>query len=486
MTFRKYISALALIVAVAAAAAPKAHKSPLVVAQDGTGDYTTIQEAVYAVRDYTPIPVIIEVRNGVYREKLVIPSWKCNITIVGESVEGTVITWDDYAGKPLAYFGDDLAAMGTFCTHTVLVAGHRVTLENLTIENTAGRVGQAVALHTEGDEIIVRRCRLLGNQDTVFTGDERSHVYFDNCYICGTTDFIFGPAVCWFEHCHIHSLSDSYITAASTASDQPYGYVFNDCDLTAADGVAKVYLGRPWRAYAAVVFMHCRLGAHIVAAGWNNWRDAANERTARYAEYACSGPGADRMARVDWARELAPGQAALYTRSRVLGGDWYMRGQETVAVVAMDYAEPILAGGGSVSYIPRAVIYKMNGDYADYVPVTLSADGKTIISYPAPSDVSKASRPVKLDDGYWLDHRGIGEGTCFTSYTYAEYASLKQTPSPSDIMKRLKPEARVTEIVQLPVAVSQATPQYCNQLINAGLPGCNVVVSAPTTIRLKK
>ncbi len=188
-------------------------KTPLIVAQDGSGDFKTIQEAVYAVRDYTPVPITIKVKKGVYHEKLIIPSWKCDITISGESEENTVITWDDFAKKPLVYFGDSIAEMGTFRTHTVLVAGNRVTLENLTIENTAGRVGQAVALHTEGNQIIVRRCRLLGNQDTLFTGNEESHVYFDECYIDGTTDFIFGPATCWFESCRIHSKTDSYITA---------------------------------------------------------------------------------------------------------------------------------------------------------------------------------------------------------------------------------------------------------------------------------
>ena len=132
----------------------------LVVAQDGTGDYTSIQEAIYAIRDYTPEPITVFIKNGVYREKLIIPSWKCDITLRGESVENTIITCDDYAGKMLVYFGAMIEKMGTFRSHTLLVAGHRITLENLTIENTAGRVGQAVALHTEGDGIVIRNCRL--------------------------------------------------------------------------------------------------------------------------------------------------------------------------------------------------------------------------------------------------------------------------------------------------------------------------------------
>ena len=248
-------------------------KQLLIVAQDGSGDYTTIQEAIYAIRDYTPVPITVFIKNGVYNEKLIIPSWKCDITLEGENADSTIISYGDYAGKELIYFGDSIAKMGTFRSHTVLAAGHRITLENLTIENTAGRVGQAVALHTEGDQIIVRNCRLKGNQDTVFTGNEKSRVYFENCYIDGTTDFIFGPATCWFENCEIFSKQNSYITAASSAQENPFGYVFHNCRLAAADNVTKVYLGRPWRAYAAVTFIKCDLGRQIRPEGWENWRN---------------------------------------------------------------------------------------------------------------------------------------------------------------------------------------------------------------------
>ena len=298
-------------------------KQRLIVAQDGSGDYTSIQEAIYAIRDYTPIPITVFIKNGTYNEKVIIPTWKCDITLTGESADSTIITFGDYAGKEIVYFGDSITKMGTFRTHTMLVAGHRITLENLTIENNAGRVGQAVALHTEGDQIIVRNCRLKGNQDTLFTGDEKSHVYFENCYIDGTTDFIFGPAICWFENCQIHSKQNSYITAASTAAESPFGYVFHNCTLTAENDVNKVYLGRPWRAYAAVVFMECDLGKHIRYEGWENWRNPENEKTARYAEYHNSGEGAGIEKRVDWCRQLSKKEARKYTRKNVLGGDWW-------------------------------------------------------------------------------------------------------------------------------------------------------------------
>lgn len=321
---RSLTSTLAIFIGLSAWCVPEP-KTPLIVSQDGSGDFKTIQEAVYAIRDYTPVPITIKVKKGVYHEKLIIPSWKCDITITGEDEKNTIITWDDFAKKTIVYFGDSIAEMGTFRSHTVLVAGSRITLENLTIENTAGRVGQAVALHTEGNQIIVRRCRLLGNQDTLFTGNEESHVYFDECYIDGTTDFIFGPATCWFESCRIHSKTDSYITAASTSKERRFGYVFNNCDLTADDGVTKVYLGRPWRAYAAVVFMNCRLGKQIRPEGWENWRNPDNEKTARYAEFNCTGEGADIANRVKWCNQLNKSEAAYYTRDTVLAGSWWNR-----------------------------------------------------------------------------------------------------------------------------------------------------------------
>lgn len=288
----------------------------IVVSQDGSGDFVTIQEAVNSVRDFTPVPRVIRIKKGVYREKVEIPSWKCDITLQGDAPEETVIYYDDYAA---------LEQMGTFRTYTFLIRGNRVTLENLTIENRAGRVGQAVALHVEGDFVSVRNCRLLGNQDTLFTGNENSRQYYDHCYIEGTTDYIFGPATCWFDRCVLHSKSDSYITAASTPKDHPYGYVFYRCDLTASDGVSKVYLGRPWRPYSSVVFLMCRMGKHIRPEGWHNWRDAKNERTARYMEYNSEGEGSDSRSRVSWSVQLDRKDASLYTPERILGGNWFKK-----------------------------------------------------------------------------------------------------------------------------------------------------------------
>ena len=288
----------------------------IVVAQDGSGDFITIQDAINSVRDFTPVPRVIHIKKGIYYEKVEIPSWKCDITLKGDGPEETLIYYDDYAS---------LRRMGTFRTYTLQIRGNRVTLENLTVENRAGRVGQAVALHVEGDCVAVRNCRLLGNQDTLFTGNENSRQYYDRCYIEGTTDYIFGPATCWFDHCILHSKSDSYITAASTPENHKNGYVFYKCNLTAAEGVVNVYLGRPWRPYASVVFLECKMGRHIRPEGWHNWRNAENEKTARYAEYASIGEGANPESRVSWSLQLDKDDVSLYIPESVLGGDWFRK-----------------------------------------------------------------------------------------------------------------------------------------------------------------
>jgi len=293
-------------------------RARLVVAADGSGDYPTIQEAVNAVRDFTLFRVTIFIRKGVYHEKLCIPTWKCSITLEGEDRDSTIITNSDYSGK--AYPGKDASGrdkFGTFTSYTVLVAGDDIIAENLTFENAAGPVGQAVALHVEGDRCIFRNCRLLGNQDTLYAGCADSRQYYKDCYIEGTTDFIFGAATVWFEGCTIHSKRDSYVTAASTTDSQPYGFVFDHCKLTAATGAVKVFLGRPWRPYAATIFMHSELGAHILPQGWHNWDKPENEKTARYAEYDNTGAGAATGKRVNWSAQLSAKNAKNITLTKV-------------------------------------------------------------------------------------------------------------------------------------------------------------------------
>ncbi len=270
----------------------------------GTGNFKTVQEAINSVRDFKPGDAAeIFIKKGVYREKIVLPTNKCNIRLIGEDMNETVISYNDYAG---------LNNMGTFRSYTFFLAGNDIVVENLTVENTAGNVGQAVAMHVEGDRIIFRNCRFLGNQDTVYTGRAGSRQSFFNCYIEGTTDFIFGPSTVWFEKCTIHCKRNSYITAASTPQSIEYGYIFNNCDITVAEGVTSVYLGRPWRAYAMTLFMNTRMPKEINPSGWNNWNNAANEETARYQEYNNSGPGADISSRVKWSKQLTDEEAKKY------------------------------------------------------------------------------------------------------------------------------------------------------------------------------
>ncbi|HEX8504526.1 MAG TPA: pectinesterase family protein, partial [Hymenobacter sp.] len=277
-----------------------------------TGTYRTIQEAVNASRDLSQVTVTISIKNGIYREKLVVPSHKTHVKLVGESATGTVITFADHTG--------DAAGHNTYSSHTVLVQANDFTAENITFENSAGPVGQAVALHVEGDRATFRSCRMLGNQDTLFPAVENSRQYYLNCYIAGTTDFIFGAATVVFEGCTIHSKRNSYITAAATTERQPYGFVFLSCKLTADTAAHKVYLGRPWRPNSKTVFLNTEMGPHITPAGWDNWRNPANEKTAYYAEYRSSGAGANPAGRVAWAHQLSAKQAKRYGLKTVFSG----------------------------------------------------------------------------------------------------------------------------------------------------------------------
>jgi len=209
--------------------------------------------------------------------------------------------------------------MGTFKTYTFKICGNDIRLENLTVENSAAQMGQAVALHVEGDRAVFVNCRFLGNQDTIYTGRENTRQYFLNCYIEGTTDFIFGPSTVWFEGCSIFCKRNSYITAASTPQNIKYGYILNNCKIMLADSVTEEYLGRPWRSYAMTLYMNCQLPKGIRPVGWDNWRNAENEKTARYMEFNNIGEGADTSGRT-WSKVLTKKEAAEYTVENVLKG----------------------------------------------------------------------------------------------------------------------------------------------------------------------
>lgn len=285
----------------ASAANPYDNPDTLFVAQDGSAPFHTIADAVEVCRAFMDYHKVIFIKKGTYHEKLIIPSWLTNIELCGEDRDATIITWSDHANMPIPGTNQK---MGTFRTFTVRVDGNAITLKNLTIENNAPRLGQAVALHTQGSHLVFRNCRFLGNQDTVYTGGIGTSLLFDHCYIEGTTDFIFGPSEAWFQNCILYSKINSYITAASTPKGQARGYVFDHCTLTAAPGVTQCYLGRPWRPYAKTVFQYCDMGAHIRPEGWYNWNDPRNEKTAFYAEYKNTGKGYQPQSRVSWSHQL--------------------------------------------------------------------------------------------------------------------------------------------------------------------------------------
>ena len=306
----------------ASATAPVTFPTSFIVAKDGSGNFKTIQEAINAVRDLSQQRVTINIKNGVYHEKIVVPSWKINISLVGESQDNTIITYNDYSGKPLPGGKDAMGKdkFGTFNSYTVLVQANDFSAENLTIKNASGPVGQAVALHIESDRVIIKNCKLLGNQDTLYVAKNGCRQYFEQCFIEGTTDFIFGDATVVFQRCTIRSLRNSFITAASTQPGQLHGFVFLNCNLTADTGITKVYLGRPWRPYAKTVFIRCQMDKHILPAGWDNWRNAANETTAFYAEYNSIGDGGKITGRVPWSKQLTRKQAKQYTIKKIFGG----------------------------------------------------------------------------------------------------------------------------------------------------------------------
>ena len=301
----------------------------IVVARDGTGEFRTVAEAIEVCRAFMDYHKVIYIKKGTYKEKIILPQWLQNIELCGEDRDETIITWDDHANVKIllpasSQGGGEMRPMGTFRTYTLKVEANDITFKNLTIENNAARLGQAVALHTEGDRLTFVNCRFLGHQDTIYTGVANTRLYFKDCYIEGTTDFIFGPSTAWFEQCRIHCKANSYITAASTPKEVMYGYIFNKCVITAASDVQKVYLGRPWRDYGYTLFMHCKLPKEIRPEGWHHWQKE-REQTARYLEFENTGDGADTSKRAAWSRQLTKKEAKEITLEKVFSrnDEWH-------------------------------------------------------------------------------------------------------------------------------------------------------------------
>jgi len=286
------------------------------VAADGSGDFRSVQAAIDAAPQLGPASPawVIRVKAGTYREVVYVQREKRGIRLVGESAGSTTITYDLNARLP----GRDGRPIGTFRTPTVWIDADDFALENLTLANTAGAVGQALAVRVDGDRVVFRRCRFLGWQDTIL-GNRGRH-YYESCLITGAVDFIFGAATEFYQSCRIQCRGNGYITAASTPAGQPFGFVFDDCQITGDGPTVRTYLGRPWRANASTIFLHTAMSEVVRPTGWDNWRRPEREKTARYAEFASRGPGANPSARAPWARQLTAAEAAAITPRSVLGG----------------------------------------------------------------------------------------------------------------------------------------------------------------------
>jgi pectinesterase len=286
----------------------------LVVSSDGTAKFKTVQAAINAAATGTATnPTIVRIKPGTYKELIYIQREKRFLHLIGENPTNTVLTYDLNAKMS----GPDGKPIGTFRTPSTLIDAEDFSANNITFENSAGPVGQALAIRIDGDRVAFRNCRFLGWQDTILAN--RGRHYFENCYIAGHVDFIFGGATCWFEKCHIHCLRDGYITAASTPPNQPFGFVFSNCRIT-GEANAKTFLGRPWRNYSSVTYLKTEMSDNVRPTGWDNWRDPARESTVRYSEFNSAGPGANPEARVKWARQLTALEAQALTVQKVLGG----------------------------------------------------------------------------------------------------------------------------------------------------------------------
>lgn len=312
------------------------------IAQDGSGDFTSVTAALQSIPPDNQEPVTLFIHNGIYKELITVSS--PYITLIGESREFTILTYDRYARMMM----EDGMKRGTFRSYSCLIDTHDFTARNLTFENSSGRgidVGQALALYVDGDRISFEDCRFLGGQDTLFTAPlppkeiepngfigpkqfaprANGRHYYKNCYIEGDIDFIFGGATAYFEDCELFSKYvgrpvNSYVTAASTPEGQPYGYVMNNCRFTSQCPPRSAYLGRPWREHAKTVLINCFMDEHICEEGWDDWGKELAHETAFYAEYGSHGPGGDMSRRPGWIKILTEDELEHYTKSAVLSG----------------------------------------------------------------------------------------------------------------------------------------------------------------------
>ena len=323
--FKSFFTVFSVFVILLSIFSFKTTDETIVVSKVRKGDFTTIQEAINSVKNNTQKQTKIIIKPGIYREKIIISNIKSAIILIGENPENTILVYGDHASKQTA----EGKNMGTTGSSTIFIFSDDFSAKNITFQNDAGPVGQAVAVLTTGDRIAFENCRFLGFQDTLYTkgaqdNPDKSKVsrnYFKNCYIEGTTDYIFGAGTAVFENCTIYSKKNaSYITAASTIEGKEFGYVFINCNLTGDANQNSVYLGRPWRPFAKTVYINCAIDSIIIPEGWHNWSKSEAEKTTFYAEYNSKGLGGNISKRVSWSHQLTKQQSKKYTAKNVLSG----------------------------------------------------------------------------------------------------------------------------------------------------------------------
>lgn len=323
--YRNFLKSFSAFILLLSFLSFKASDRTIVVSKDGKGDFKTLQDAINAVENNTSKRTKIILKPGTYREKVTVPQEKGAIFLFGENPENTTLVYGDYASKQNA----EGKNIGTTGSSTLFIFSNDFSAKNITFQNDAGPVGQAVAVLTTGDRIAFENCKFLGFQDTLYTKGAQdnpdktkvSRNYFKNCYIEGTTDYIFGAGTAVFENCTIYSKKNaSYVTAASTIEGNEFGYVFINCNVTGNADANSVYLGRPWRPFAQTVYVNCAIDSTIKKEGWHNWSKPDAEKTTFYAEYNSKGVGSDVSKRVSWSHQLTKDQAKKYTAKNVLKG----------------------------------------------------------------------------------------------------------------------------------------------------------------------
>lgn len=310
----------------------------ITVAKDNSGDFNSIQQAVDSIPAGTPETIYI--KKGIYKERVEVR--KNNISFVGESTDDTIITESYYARMIMP----DGSKRGTFRSYTFFVYANNFTASNLTFENAAGfgdEFGQAIAVYAEGDNITFRNCKILGHQDTLFTGPlpmkEKQpggftgptidgirrvvHQLYEDCYIAGEIDFIFGSATAYFKNCTLFALNrnqeiNAFYTAPSTYEGQAFGYVFESCTFTGNCPPKSVALSRPWRIHAKTVLLNCSYSDQIIDEGFTDWNKPESHETVYYAEYNGHGEGFKPEKRAAYVHQLNESEAALYTLENVM------------------------------------------------------------------------------------------------------------------------------------------------------------------------